>query len=200
MPVMDGFEFCNRIKSSEKTSHIPIIMLTAKATEDDRIQGLGTGADDYLSKPFNTKELLARAKNLIENRRLLREKFSGNTIIKPSEISVSSRDQVFMEKLLKVVEANIANEKFGVEDLSGAVAMSQSQLHRKLKAIINQSANHFIRMVRMHRAKELLEKNAGNIAEVSYQVGYEDPGYFSKTYKSFFGQLPSEVKKQTLIK
>jgi signal transduction histidine kinase/ligand-binding sensor domain-containing protein/DNA-binding response OmpR family regulator len=200
MPVMDGFEFCNRIKSSEKTSHIPIIMLTAKATEDDRIQGLGTGADDYLSKPFNTKELLARAKNLIENRRLLREKFGDNTIIKPSEISVSSRDQVFMEKLLKVVEANIANEKFGVEDLSGAVAMSQSQLHRKLKAIINQSANHFIRMVRMHRAKELLEKNAGNIAEVSYQVGYEDPGYFSKTYKSFFGQLPSEVKKQTLIK
>lgn len=200
MPGMDGFEFCNKIKSSEKTSHIPIILLTARAAEDDKIYGLDAGADDYLAKPFNTKELLARAKNLIENRRLLREKFGDNTIIKPSEISVSSRDQVFMEKLLHVVEANMDNEKFGVEDLSGAVAMSQSQLHRKLKAIINQSANHFIRMVRMNRAKELLEKDAGNISEVAYKVGYEDPGYFSKTYKSFFGQLPSEVKKQTLIK
>lgn len=200
MPGMDGFEFCNKIKSSEKTSHIPIIMLTARAAEDDKITGFDAGADDYLAKPFNTKELLARAKNLIENRRLLREKFSDNTIIKPSEISVSSRDQVFMEKLLKVVEANMDNEKFGVEDLSGAVAMSQSQLHRKLKAIINQSANHFIRMVRMNRAKELLEKDAGNISEVAYKVGYDDPGYFSKTYKAFFGYLPSEVKKQTLVK
>jgi signal transduction histidine kinase/ligand-binding sensor domain-containing protein/DNA-binding response OmpR family regulator len=198
MPGMDGFEFCNKIKSSEKTSHIPIIMLTARAAQEDKISGLDAGADDYLAKPFNTKELLARAKNLIENRRLLREKFSDNTLIKPSEISVSSRDQVFMEKLLKVVEANMDNEKFGVEDLSGAVAMSQSQLHRKLKAIINQSANHFIRMVRMNRAKELLEKDAGNISEVAYKVGYEDPGYFSKTYKAFFGNLPSEVKKQTL--
>ena len=194
MPGMDGFEFCNKIKSGEKTSHIPVIMLTAKATADDKIHGLGTGADDYLSKPFNTKELLARAKNLIENRRLLREKFSGNTIIKSSEISVSSRDQLFIEKLLKVVEANMDNEKFGVENLSAAVAMSQSQLHRKLKALINQPANHFIRMVRMNRAKELLEKDAGNISEVAYKVGYEDPGYFSKTYKAFFGQLPSEVK------
>lgn len=200
MPGMDGFEFCNKIKSSEKTSHIPIILLTARAAENDKISGLDAGADDYLAKPFNTKELLARAKNLIENRRLLREKFSDNTIIKPSEISVSSRDQVFMEKLLKVIETNMDNEKFGVEDLSDAVAMSQSQLHRKLKAIINQSANHFIRMVRMNRAKELLEKDAGNIAEVAYKVGYEDPGYFSKTYKAFFGHLPSEVKKQTMVK
>jgi signal transduction histidine kinase/ligand-binding sensor domain-containing protein/DNA-binding response OmpR family regulator len=200
MPGMDGFEFCNKIKSAEKTSHIPIILLTARAAEDDKIYGLDAGADDYLSKPFNTKELLARAKNLIENRRLLRERFSNNSIIKPSEISVSSRDKLFIEKLLKVVESNMDNEKFGVEDLSAAVAMSQSQLHRKLKAIINQPANHFIRMVRMNRAKELLEKDAGNISEVAYKVGYEDPGYFSKTYKAFFGQLPSEVKKQPLVK
>jgi signal transduction histidine kinase/ligand-binding sensor domain-containing protein/DNA-binding response OmpR family regulator len=195
MPGMDGFEFCEKLKTDERTSHIPVVLLTARTEDPDRMRGLETGADDYLTKPFNPKELLIRATNLMENRRLMREKFSTNAIIKPSEISVTSRDRAFMEKLMGIMEKNMDNEKFSVEDLAREAGMSQSQLHRKLKALINQTANHFIRSVRMHRAMELLEKNAGNIAEIAYMVGYVDPGYFTKSFKSFFGKLPSEISK-----
>jgi two-component system, sensor histidine kinase ChiS len=197
MPGMDGFEFCEKLKTDERTSHIPVILLTARAEDPDRMHGLETGADDYLTKPFNPRELLIRATNLVENRRLMREKFSTNAIIKPGEITVTSRDRAFMEKLMGIMEKNMDNEKFSVEDLASEAGMSQSQLHRKLKALINQTANHFIRSARMHRANELLEKDAGTIAEVAYMVGYEDPGYFTKSYKAFFGQLPSEVRKKT---
>lgn len=195
MPVMDGFQFCQIIRSNEKTSHIPMILLTAKASEQDKIQGLSSGADDYLVKPFNTRELLARIKNLIETRHMMREKFSSNAVIKPSEISVTPRDRSFMEKLLSVVEKNMDNERFNVDELAREVGMSQSQLHRKLKALINQSANNFIKSVRMHRAMELLQKEAGTISEIAYKTGYLDPGYFTKSFKSFFGKLPSEFKK-----
>ena len=196
MPGMDGLKFCEILKNDIRTSHIPLILLTALAEEDARIDGLETGADDYLTKPFNPRELLARVNNLIENRQMLRQKFSSNAIIKPGEISVTPRDKVFMENLIKVVEDNLDNENYSIEDLSRDVGMSQSQLHRKLKALVNQTTNHFVRSIKMHRAKELLEKDAGTIAEIAYMVGYEDPGYFSKSFKAFFGQLPSEIKKK----
>lgn len=197
MPGVDGLEFCKTLKNDIKTSHIPIILLTALSEEEVRIRGLEFGADDYLTKPFNPKELQARVNNLIENRQMLREKFSSNTILKPGEISVTPRDQIFMKNLIKVVEDNIANEKYSIEDLSRDIGMSQSQLHRKLKALVNQTTSHFVRSLKMHRAKELLEKDAGTIAEIAYMVGYDDPGYFSKSYKAFFSQLPSEVRKKT---
>jgi CheY-like chemotaxis protein/AraC-like DNA-binding protein len=194
MPEIDGFECCRTMKSDAKTSHIPVILLTAKATENDKLKGLELGADDYLTKPFSAKELLARIKNLIEIRSVMRDKFSGNAVIKPGEISVSSADRIFIEKLVEVVESNISREDFGVEDLGAAAGMSQSQLHRKLKSLINQTGNHFIRSIRMHRAKMLLERDAGNITEVAFMVGYGDPGYFTKNFRNFFGILPSEVK------
>ena len=196
MPGMDGFEFCEKLKTDERTSHIPVILLTALAEDPERMHGLETGADTYLTKPFNPKELLIRAGNLVENRRIMREKFSTKAIIKPGEITVTSRDRAFMEKLMSIIMENMGNEKFSVEDLAREAGMSQSQLHRKLKALINQTANHFIRSARMHRAKELLEKDAGTIAEIAYMVGYNDPGYFAKSCKSFFGILPSEIKNQ----
>ncbi len=195
MPGIDGYEFCELIRSSDKTSHIPVIMLTARADYADKIMGLQVGADDYLVKPFNVKELKIRVKNLIDSRRALRERFSSNSIIKPGEISVTSRDKSFMEKLLKVVEHNIGNCKFSIEDLGREVGMSQSQIHRKLKATVNMPANHFIRSVRMNRAMHLLQKEGGNISEIAYMVGYDDPGYFTKTFRTFFGKLPSEIKK-----
>jgi signal transduction histidine kinase/ligand-binding sensor domain-containing protein/DNA-binding response OmpR family regulator len=197
MPGMDGFEFCERIKTADKTSHIPVILLTARARDKDRIHGLETGADDYLVKPFNASELQARVKNLVDNRRALRKKFSSRAVIKPGEISVTSRDKLFMEKVLAAVEANISNEHFNVEDLCQIVGMSHSQFHRKLKALIDQPATQFIRSVKMHRAMELLKQDAGNIAEIAYMVGFSDPGYFSKTFRAFFGKLPSEVREQS---
>lgn len=194
MPGMDGYEFCERIKTDDRTSHVPVILLTARSSDEDRIMGLETGADDYLTKPFNRKELLTRIKNLINSRKLLREKFSPEVLVVPSAVQVSSRDSQFLEKLLRIVELNMDNETFGVEDLAAETAMSQSQLHRKLKAVVNMPANHFIRSVRMHRARQLLQQKAGNISEVSFMVGYGDPGYFSKSYRAFFGYLPSEEK------
>ena len=193
MPEIDGYEFCKMIKASPKTSHIPVILLTARADEADRIMGLETGADDYLTKPFNVRELKARIKNIVESQRALREKFFSGSVIKPNEISVNSRDAVFMEKLLRVVEKNIDNNTFSVEDLGKEAGMSPSQIHRKLKATVNMPANHFIRSVRMHRAMQLLQNNSGNIAEIAYMVGYDDPGYFTKTFRAFFGKLPSEI-------
>jgi CheY-like chemotaxis protein len=197
MPGMDGFELCRLLKHNTKTSHIPVIMITARAGEADRINGLQTGADDYLVKPFNVRELRIRIKNLIENRRILREKFTSNSIIRPDEISVTSRDAAFIEKLLRVVEKNIGNYSFSVEDLCREAGMSQSQMHRKLKATVNMPANHFIRSVRMRRAMELLKQGAGNISDISYMVGYDDPGYFTKSFHKFFGKMPSEVPRGT---
>jgi len=193
MPGIDGFKLCEQLKNSEKTSHIPIILLTARADITDRITGLKWGADDYLTKPFNAEELRTRIGNLIDNRNVLRKKFSSNSIIRPAEISVSPHDASFIETLLGLVEKNMENTQYSVEALAKDVRLSQSQLHRKLKAIINMSAIQFITSVRMHRAMELLNKHAGNIAEIAYMVGYDDPGYFSKTFRKFFNKLPSEV-------
>jgi signal transduction histidine kinase/DNA-binding response OmpR family regulator len=193
MPGIDGFRFCEKIKNCRNTSHIPIILLTAKADINDRITGLKWGADDYLTKPFNAEELRIRICNLIDNRNALRQKFSSNKIIKPGEISVSSHDALFIQTLLELVEKNMNNIYYTVEEFAKDSGLSQSQLHRKLKAIISISAIQFIRSVRMHRAMELLKNGAGNIAEVAYMVGYDDPGYFSKSFRKFFDKLPSEV-------
>ena len=196
MPGIDGLKLCEQLKNSEKTSHVPIVLLTARADMTDRIAGLKWGADDYLTKPFNAEELRTRVGNLIDNRNALRKKFSSNSIIKPSEISVSSQDASFIETLLGLVEKNMENIQYSVEAFAKDAGLSQSQLHRKLKAIINMSAIQFITSVRMHRAMELLNKNVGNISEIAYMVGFDDPGYFSKTFRKFFDKLPSEVTRK----
>lgn len=194
MPEINGIELCKTVKNDERTSHIPVILLTALAGDKERLSGLQTGSDDYLTKPFNPNELKLRVRNLIENRRKMREKFSSNTIIRPAEISVTPRDQAFMENLMQIVEKNLTNEQFSIDDLAREANMSQSQLHRKLKAVVNQTANHFIRSVRMQRAKELLHQDAGNIADIAYMVGYNDPSYFSRIFKSYFGAVPSQIR------
>ena len=154
MPKMDGYEMCKKLKLDEKTSHVPIILLTAKAGQENKVEGLETGADDYLTKPFDAKELLVRVKNLIEIRRKLREKFKAGQVLKPGEIAVTSIDDVFLRKVMSVVEERLSDENFSVEDLAREVAMSRSQLHRKLTALTNQSPSDFIRYMRLHRAME----------------------------------------------
>lgn len=195
MPEMNGYEFCEIIKNNDLTSHIPLIFLTARGDEKDRLKGLEIKADDYLLKPFNPNELLIRVENLIENRRMLREKFNNKTILKTSDIVVSSRDQVLMQKLINAVEANVHKAEFSIGELGKEVGMSRSQLHRKMNALINQTPNNFIQSARMNKAKEMLEKDAGTIAEIAFMVGYDDPGYFSKSFRRFFGMLPSEIRK-----
>ncbi len=195
MPEMDGFELCQQLKTDDFTSHIPVILLTARAEDTDKLSGLQTGADAYLIKPFNSKELLLRVHNLIELRNKLRKKFSGKLIVKPSEITVTSKDSEFMQRLLDTVEKHISDESFSVEQLGHEFGMSPSQINRKLKAIINQSAGEFIRSIRMQRAMELLKNDQATIAEIAYETGFREPAYFSRVFKNHFGVAPSEVKK-----
>ena len=196
MPKLNGYEFCQAIRADEKTSHIPIIMLTAKAGLDDKIEGLETGADAYITKPFSAKELKVRVKNLINQREQLRKRFSKSTIIKPAEVSAVSVDQEYLRKVIKIIEANFENENFSSERLASEVNMSLSQLNRKLNALIDQPAGQLIRSLRLQRAADLLKQNAGNITEISFMVGFNDHGYFSKLFRKQFGCSPTEYKKK----
>lgn len=195
MPEMDGFELCKTLKTDDRTCHIPIILLTARAEDHDKMTGLETGADAYLVKPFNAQELLVRVSKLIEVRKRMRKKFSGKLIIKPSEITVTNRDREFMQKLTSLAESHLSDPEFSNEQLCREMNMSISQLRRKLKAVIDQSPQQMIRSLRMQRALELLKKEAGTVSEISWQTGFEDPGYFSKVFKSYFGCLPTEREK-----
>ena len=194
MPKMDGYEFSSAVRKDERTSHIPIIMLTAKAGIDDKIEGLETGIDDYLTKPFNARELRVRVKNIILRRKELRKKFSNATVIKPSEVSAVDADQKFLQKTIKIIESHFEDEQFSVERLAEEAGISISQLNRKLKALIDQPAGQLIRSLRLQRAANLLSQNAGSVAEICYQVGFSDQSYFSRAFKKQFGCSPSDYK------
>lgn len=196
MPEMDGYELSRKIKTNEKTNHIPVILLTAKADTRDKLEGLETGADDYLIKPFNSEELKIRVKNLIKIRKQMREKYQSQMLIIPSEVVVPSSQKVFIDRLISIIERNISNEKFSVEILADEIGLSRAQLHRKIKAITNQSPSEFIRNYRLQRAAELLKKDAGNIAEISYRVGFSSQAYFTKTFQEVYGQTPLDFKRQ----
>ncbi|MEO8232517.1 MAG: two-component regulator propeller domain-containing protein, partial [Ignavibacteriota bacterium] len=197
MPKMDGYQFCKAIRADEKTSHIPIIMLTAKAGLDNKTEGLETGVDDYLTKPFSAKELRVRVKNLIYLRTQLRKRFSKATIIKPSEVTVVSVDQEFLQRVLKTIETHYEHEHFNVEKLSNEMNMSVSQLNRKLKALVDQPPGQLIRSLRLQRASDLLKQNAGTVAEICYKVGFNDQAYFSRAFKKQFNCSPSDFKKNS---
>ena len=194
MPGMDGFELTKKLKQDIRTSHIPVILLTAKAGEESKIKGLETGADAYVNKPFNTKELLVRAKNLIEQRQKLREKFKKNITIDPSEVTVTSVDEDFLRKAAAIVEKHMDDPEFSVEQFSNEMSMDRNNLFRKLKKLINQSSSQFIRTIRLKRAAQLLKQKAAPVSEIAYMVGFEKPSYFSESFKKEFGVSPSEYE------
>ncbi len=194
MPLMDGFAMTTKLKKDERTSHIPVILLTAKAGQPYKLEGLETGADDYLIKPFDAKELMIRIGNLLQQRKLLRKRFAGEILMKPSEVAANSTDEKFLTNVMQSIEKNMSEEDFGVEELSRKVAMSRSQLHRKLIALTGQSPSEVLRHTRLLRAKELLQKKAGNPSEIAYQVGFNSHSYFSKCFKEEFGVSPGDVR------
>ena len=195
MPEMDGYTFCKKVKTSETINHIPVILLTAKASTEDKLEGLELGADDYLIKPFNPDELKLRVRNLIKIREQLRQKFTSEMVLKPAEVVVPSLQMQFMKKLKVIIESNLEDESFGVDKLSEEMGMSRSQLHRKLKAVTNQSTTEFIRNFRLQRAAQLILQDAGSMAEIAYKVGFNSQAYFNKSFQELFGCSPSEHKK-----
>ena len=199
MPHMDGFEMCKILKKNDKTEHIPIILLTAKVSVENKLEGLEFGADDYLIKPFNPDELQTRVRNLIQIRKLLREKFTQQIDLKPKNITVSSTQKIFLDKLMKVLEENMGNENFGVEELGQEIGMSRAQTHRKIKALTNQPPSEFIRKFRLQRAAELIRQDAGNLAEIAYQVGFNSQAYFTRSFQEVYKCSPSEFKKKHLM-
>jgi len=194
MPKIDGNELTRILKNDERTSHIPIIILTAKSGQENKIEGLQTGADDYLTKPFDLEELRVRVENLISNRKKLQEKFSnGEFKTKPEEKKLSRIDEKFMNKVKTVIENNLSNEDFSIEEFGSQVGMSRTQLHRKLKALIGKSPSQYLRAVRLTCAKNMIEEEKGNISEIAYSVGFSSPAYFTKCFKDEFDYPPSDL-------
>lgn len=196
MPNMDGYEFCSHIKTNANTNHIPVILLTAKASQENKLEGLETGADDYLIKPFDENELKIRIRNLISIREKLQQKYQKDVWLKPKKSQLNTVHQQFLDNLKEAVERNLDNPQFSVDDLGSEVAMSRSQVHRKLKAISDQSASAFIRNYRLYRAAELLSEGNSNVTEIAYLVGFSSQTYFSSSFQELFHCSPSEYRVQ----
>ena len=197
MPLRDGLEMCLILKNDERTSHIPVVMLTARATVEDRIIGLEMGADDYLPKPFNARELEVRVRNLIEQRKRLQEHFSRKILLEPRGVLVSSADEIFIGKIAAAIEENIASETLGVEFLSSHIGFSRVQLYRKIKALTGGSVQTLIRNYRLKRAAKLLAGSYGTVSEVAFASGFNNLSYFTRCFHDAFGKLPSEFRKNS---
>ena len=192
MPSMDGMEFCKKIKTDLQTSHIPVILLTAKASPESMLEGLETGADEYLTKPFSSKELLVRIKNLLEQRRNLREKFSKEIKIDSSAVAVTSLDNEFLQRAFNIAEKNISNMDFDTESFAKEMFLSRSQLHRKLVAVTGQGPGEFLRTIRLKRAAAMILEKRLSVTQIAFEVGFNSPSHFTKAFRQMFNCLPTE--------
>ena len=195
MPLMDGIEFTRQVKVNELSSHIPVILLTAKASEENQLKGLETGADDYIMKPFNTEVLKAKVKNFIEIRRKLRDLFSKNPFVRAEEFTSNKVDKSFVDKLENIIAENMANVSFGPEDLAREMALSRTLLYMKMKALTGVTVNDYIKTVRLKKAARIILKEAIPIHEVAIRVGFKNPKHFSTAFSHYFGQPPSQYGK-----
>jgi AraC-like DNA-binding protein len=198
MPKMDGIEFCRKVKEDIRTSHIPVILLTARATIESKLEGLETGADEYLYKPFDHHELIIRVHNMIEQRKKIREYYlkkmglTRKLMHEAEEISYSSLDEQFLAKAKKAVEENMSDPDFSVDGFAKQVGMSRSHLHRKLTALVDLSPSAFIRSLRLSRAAQRLKQKSGTVSEIAFDVGFNNLSYFSRSFREHYGVLPSE--------
>lgn len=196
MPLASGIEVCNTLKEDERSSHIPIILLTAKSRLEDELQGIGTGADDYMIKPFHPEKLRARAKNLVTERIRLRKNFEQQAILMPRELSLAPLDQQFLERTQKVMDQHLLEPDFNANQFSREMGMSRMQLHRKLKALTGLSTSAFIRSQRLKSAIPMLQNTQATIAEVCYSTGFNSPSYFIKCFKETYGRTPMEYMRK----
>ena len=195
MPVMDGLEFTEQLKTNTATSHIPVIMLTAKNLEEHRAEGYEHGADSYITKPFHSKVLLARIENLLRQRQLLKHLYQGSQEAEKeiSESHLEDRDKQFLKQLQTIIQQNLSDSEFGVEDMGQQIGLSRVQLYRKVKAMTGSSVVDLLRKARLAKAKRLLETRSMSVSEVAYEVGFSAPSYFTKCFKEEYGMLPGDV-------
>lgn len=196
MPIVDGYNLVKQLKDDEKTSHIPVIMLTGKVSHEDKIKGLVSGVDAYLNKPFHTDELRLVITNLLHKQEQLKKKFSERSFLEIDAFDGPSVDRAFLEKVNNQLQNNYPNTAFTVEILAEKLCLSSSQLHRKLQALTGQAPGEWIRKFRLLKAAELLKNNTASVAEICYNVGFNDPAYFSRAFKNEFGCSPSAYKKE----
>ena len=194
MPVMDGLECCSRLKSDEVTSHIPVLMLSAYALDDQRIEGYKSGADAYMTKPFNSEVLMARIRNLLLSRRHI-DTGQENTQEQMKQAEFSSVDTIFVTRLQDFIIANMANSDLSINDLCGEMHMSRVQLYRKCKSLTDVSPVELVRNLRLQKAKHLLESSQLSVSEIAYEVGFSSPSYFAKCYRDQYGVSPTGSKK-----
>lgn len=192
MPEMNGFELCRTLKTNIEYSHIPIILLTAKATIQSKIEGIELGADDYIEKPFSTEYLLARIANLLSNQEKLRQAFTSSPFVNAQTIALTKADEAFLEKLTEVIKSNISEPEFNVDILAEKMNMSRSSLHRKIKGIAQITPNEFIQLERLKMAAQLIQSQEYKINEVCYIVGFNSSSYFAKCFQKQFGVLPKD--------
>ena len=195
MPVMDGLEFTEQLKTGTATSHIPVIMLTAKNLEEHRAEGYEHGADSYITKPFHSKVLLARIENLLKQRKLLKKLFQGSQVAEQEivESHLEDRDKQFLKQLHAIIQQNLSDSEFSVEDIGKQIGLSRVQLYRKVKAMTGSSVVDLLRKARLAKAKRLLETRSMSVSEVAYDVGFSAPSYFTKCFKEEYGILPGDV-------
>lgn len=198
MPGTDGIQLCKRVKQNLQTSHIPVIILSAKADVKEQLEGLQVGADDYIPKPFAMPVVLAKIRNLFRMRYLVRQRYSQSQEVEPDKIALNTLDQELLEKAVRVVEAHMDDVEFSTEQFAREMCMSRSGLHAKLKALTGESTNDFIRKIRFNRAAQLLKEGRYTVAEVSMMVGFNTPSYFASSFKKYFGCQPSEYGKKTM--
>ena len=194
MLVMDGLECCRKLKTELQTSHIPVMLLTACSLDEQRIQGFECGADSYISKPFNSKLLLVRLRNLMDNHKRLKQFFGDKTTL--SKESVSDVDKGLVDRFRELIEENLADSELSVEDLGSKMGLSRVQLYRKIKALTNYSPNELVRIARLKKAASLLASSEKTISEITYEVGFTSPSYFTKCYKEYFGESPTDFLKR----
>jgi len=195
MPVRDGIELCNTLKTDQRTSHIPIILLTAGSGEEHELKGLQSGADDFVTKPFKLRLLERRVQNLIDTRRALRSRYSQELVLKAKDIAITPTDEVFLENVQQVLDDQLSDAGFNAGKFASAVGMSRMQLHRKLTAITGLSTTEFIRSQRLKQAIRILKNSDATVNEVAYTVGFNTPSYFIKCFKEAYGKTPVEYSR-----
>jgi len=197
MPIKNGYEVCQTLKEDERTSHIPIILLTAKVAQEDKLEGLGYGADAFINKPFHKEELFIRLKQLVITRNRIQSYYSK--LDKKSEkhlpLEAPNLEDNFIKKIDQLIKENLANPEFGVQDVKLNNRMNQKQIYRKLKALTGMSISKYIRLARLNEAKSLLENSELNISEVAYAVGFNDPSYFARVFQAEFKKSPRDYRK-----